>query len=155
MTMNISTIKSIAAACCILMLAACKPPVEHYTPSGKPEVTILKTTKAKVKEELLNQMANMGYITTHTDDSMVVFDRPVDNPMAAAFFGSRYDSTPNTRLTYQIIQQEKWVRVIADFVIITNPGSGFERRTDMNRNEDSKHVQQLLNGIRDKLEARK
>lgn len=43
-------------------------------------------------------------------------------------------------------------RVVADFAIITNPGSSFERRTDFNNNQDSVQIQSMLDQIKAELE---
>lgn len=57
--------------------------------------------------------------------------------MANALFGSKYDATPNPRVTYTLMQDQGATRVIADFVIVTNPGSAFERLTPVNGSQDT------------------
>lgn len=88
----------------------------------------------------------------HPDDMVIAFDRPVDNPFAQMFLGSQYDATPNARITYNLIKTKGAVRVIADCAVITNPGSGFERKTDANTNGETANVQGWLNSIKNDLE---
>ena len=44
-------------------------------------------------------------------------------------------------------------RVVADIAIITNPGSGFKPRTEMNGSQDSVQIQAMLDQIKATLEA--
>ena len=130
-----------------LTVAACVEPVEHSTASGKPEVLIDTQDTSAVKSEIVSYMINSGYSVTTNDEFTIAFDRPVDNAFAAVLLGSSYDSTPNARITYTIIEVNNGTRVIADSAIITNPGSAFERRTPMNNSQDSKRIQELLTQI--------
>lgn len=99
-------------------------------------------------------MIDKGYTVTKSDDNLVSFDRPVDNVMAKMFLGSNYDSTPNARISFNLIQNKGSVRVVADCVIITNPGSAFERRTDVNNNPDTANIQNWLNQVKRDLEKK-
>lgn len=141
--------------CMLIMtaaLAACTTPVQHATPSGKVEATIHGASKSAVKDRITDGMINKGYTVTKSDDTVIAFDRPVDNPFAAAFFGSRYDSTPNARVTYNLIQVKGAVRVVADCVIVTNPGSAFEQKTSANNNVGTADIQNWLNIVKKDLE---
>ncbi|MFN3827809.1 MAG: hypothetical protein ACK4NR_09325 [Micavibrio sp.] len=135
-----------------VVLAGCATPIQHNTPSGKVEVTIKGTSKSTVKDRITDSMINRGYSVTKSDDTVISFDRPVDSPMAAVFFGSRYDSTPNARVAYNIIQTKGAVRVVADCSIVTNPGSAFEKKTNMNNNAATADIQSWLNEIKINLE---
>src|SRR5213082_3498511 len=109
----------------------CVAPVQHNTPSGRPEVNIGGVTRATVQSYLTNEMLNHGYNLTSETESRLVFDRPMDNPMAGAVFGSEYDSIPNARITYTIAERGGAIRIVSDIRAITNPGSAFERQTDL------------------------
>lgn len=144
---------------CILLLcifgvfmSGCATPVIHNTPSGRPEVTINRTTRNEVGAQLTNEMLNRGYNITKQTDYMLAFDRPVDNIFAAALLGSRYDSTPNARITYTLTDMNNETRVVADIKIVTNPGSAFERLTNLTHGQDSIKIQELLNQIKYRLE---
>ena len=135
------------------LVAACATPVKHHTASGRPEVTIATTNVGAVKGALISEMVNRGYSITRESDFLVGFDRPIDNVWAAALLGSRYDSTPNARVSYTIARIQDAIRVVADLAIITNPGSAFERQTDMNANKDSRMIQGLMDRVKSNVEA--
>ncbi|MBC6436935.1 MAG: hypothetical protein GDA52_02075 [Rhodobacteraceae bacterium] len=106
-----------------------------------------------VKSALVDRMINRGYNLTRDNQFTVAFDRPVENIFAAALLGSRYDSTPNARISYTIVENAGATRVVADMAIITNPGSAFERRTPMNTSQDSLGIQRILNDLKRTIEA--
>lgn len=136
----------------LIFLSACATPAQHNTPSKKVEVTIHGVQKTAVKDRLTSDMVNRGYLMTKSDDSLIAFDRAVDNFMVNALLSSRYDSTTNARVTYNLIQLDKDVRVIADCAVITNPGSAFEKRTDMNGNPDTYKIQAMLDSLKNMIE---
>lgn len=137
------------------MLSACATPVQHNTPSGKVEATIRGTSKATVKDRITDQMINKGYSVTRSDDSVITFDRPVDDVMASVLLGSRYDGTPNARIIFNLIQTKGAVRVVVDCMAVTNPGSSFERKTPLNNTPETARIQDWLNNIKTSLEKKK
>lgn len=142
-------------AAAFALLAGCATPVVHQTASGKPEVTIDTENVAGVKEALVSEMVNRNYSLIRDTEYQLVFDRPIENILASALLGSKYDSTPNARITYTFAVGMDTVRVVADLSIITNPGSAFERRMEMNSNQDSLEFQGMLNQLRDTFQRRK
>lgn len=143
---------SAALALCFL-LAACATPVHHNTASGKPEVFIASSDVDEIKGRIASHMMNAGYSITRDTAYQFAFDRPVDNFWVSAFFGSRYDSQPNARISYSFAVISGGTRVVADVAIITNPGSAFERRTAANQNRDTLQVQELLDAVKADVEA--
>lgn len=129
-------------------LVSCAAPITHNTPSNRPEVAIDSTDAGKVKSFLVSAMLNHGYNITRESDFRIVFDRPVQNALAAALLGSRYDSTPNARVTFSVVPSGNTIRVIADLAVITNPGSAFERRMSMNSHQNSKGIQALMDAVK-------
>ena len=141
---------TVLALCC----AGCAAPVAHMTASGKPEVTIQRTTADAIKSAIVNRMVNGGYRITKDTPYEVAFDRPVQNIAAQVLLGSKYDSQPNARVSYMIATIGADVRIVTDIAIITNPGSPFEQRTEMNNSQDSSDVQRLLNEIKYTVEPK-
>jgi hypothetical protein len=142
-----------AALAAVLMLGGCGTPVTHATGSGKVEVAINGAAPEAIKAALVNKMLNSGYRITKDTAYEIAFDRPTDNIAVAVLLGSKYDAQPNARVSYFIASTPPLVRVVADIAIITNPGSGFEQRTEMNGSQDSVRVQALLDEIKASLEA--
>jgi hypothetical protein len=130
-----------------LFCGSCSHPVQHETASGHPEVTVQNVAADKVKAALVNKMLNKGYRITRDTQFELAYDKPVENVMASVLLGSKYDSQPNARVAYSIAQVGKDVRVVADLAVITNPGSAFERRTDLNRGVESPKVQTFLDDM--------
>lgn len=138
------------ATAAALLLAGCGS-VTHDTASGKVETSIAAPPEA-VKSALANAMVNQRYRISKDSQFEIAFDKPTENLAAVAFLGSRYDSTPNNRVSFYITPSPPVTRVVADFAIITNPGSSFERRTDFNNNQDSVQIQSMLDQIKAELE---
>jgi hypothetical protein len=137
----------------LLVLTGCATPVHHETPSGRPEVTIQGNLAKAVQGEITNEMLNRGYNVKSSGETLLVFERPIDNAMASVLLGSQYDSTPSARITYSIVESMNTTRVVASFVAVTNPGSAFERLTPLNNNPDTVEYQALLNDIKTRLEG--
>lgn len=137
----------------VAIVAGCATPMIHNTPSGRPEITVGNKAGKRVLAEITNLMVNKGYNVKSSSDSLIIFEKPIEGTMAAMLLGSRYDSTPAARITYNIIETETTTRVIASFAAITNPGSAFERITPMNNNPDTAGYQMHLNEIKEKLEG--
>ncbi len=129
-------------------LAGCVEPTVHDTPSGRPEVTLSTKNHDAVRSALINRMLNKGYSITRDTGHSIAFDRPVDNALGAVLFGSQYDATPNARIVYTLAALGNATRVVADIAIVTNPGSAFERQTNMNGNQDSLQVQAMLESLK-------
>jgi hypothetical protein len=137
------------------LLVACAIPVKHNNASGKPEVTIKTSSVKSVRTKATEMMVNGGYRTVRSDDMSITFDKIInDGGMANFLLGSRYDMNPAARVNYTFLDLGKSVRVIADLSVITNPGSGYERRTDFNNSQDSLFIQQELNGLKSRIEGR-
>jgi hypothetical protein len=142
------TVKSsiLTAAFASVLLAGCAAPVVHNTASGKVE-EIFTGTPGQTKPKIVGMMANFGFNVSKDTPYLIAFDKPTENVMAAVLLGSKYDSTPNTRITYTFVQMGPNTRVIADASIITNPGSAFERVTNMNGNQDTVKLQTWLDNL--------
>lgn len=140
-------------AALIVMVTGCVAPVQHNTASGKPEVTVGTDDVGQVKAALVSEMVDRGYHITADSDYRLVFDRPVDNFLAGVLLGSSYDTTPNARIAYALVRRAEGVRVVADIAIITNPGSAFEKRTEMNQSQESLGVQRALDALKSSFDA--
>lgn len=135
----------------VAVLAACATPVHHNTPSGKIEVMFAGFAPAVVKPAIAAQMINRGYNITRDTEYLMVFDKPITNGMAAALLGSRYDGTPNARVSVTMLYADGDTRVIGDLAVITNPGSAFERRMDVNNSKDSLVIWEAISAARTSL----
>lgn len=139
----------------IFVLSACATPVKHNTASGRPEIVISGKVGKQAWAEIMNLMLNNGYNVTTSTDSLLVFEKPIDNIMASLVLGSQYDRTPAARVTINIIEMVNSTRVVSSFAVVTNPGSAFERITPMNNNPDTASYQMRLKEIKQRIETGK
>lgn len=137
----------LATGTLVLSLTACGTPQIHNTMSGKVEETFTQPPD-QVKPQLIALMVQNRFNLTKDTPYMMSFDKPVDNIMASVLLGSRYDATPNARLAFTFIAvNNTGTRLIADFSIVTNPGSAFEQITPMNAGDDSAKIQIMLDSL--------
>ena len=134
-----------------LIVSGCAVGVVHQTPSGKPEATIA-ADPAEVRAMVINRMIDQGYSISRESDAVLAFDRPITDSFAAKVYGSGYHTRPDWRLVYTFASQGGATRVIADIMIVTNPGTNAERLNTLNQHVDSQEVQTMLNEIRAALE---
>jgi hypothetical protein len=142
-----------AIGAALTLLTACATPTRNETPSGKVEATFRNVAVDKAKSALVNMMINRGYRITKDTPYELSFDKPVENLAAQVLLGSKYDSQPNARIAYYLAVNGSDVRVVADLAIITNPGSAFERRTDVNNGADAPAIQAALNDLASSLDT--
>lgn len=96
--------RPLLAAAAALVFFGCATPVEHATPSKRPETTIPGAKVSEVKAELVSRMVDFGYSPTKTSGLVLAFERPSDSIAAALIYGSDYDRTPNARISYTIVE---------------------------------------------------
>ncbi|CAL8981572.1 hypothetical protein RHODGE_RHODGE_02867 [Rhodoplanes serenus] len=97
-------------------------------------------------------MVTQKYRITKDTPYELSFDKPVENMAVQVLLGSKYDSQPNARVSYSFAPVDGGTKIFADMAVITNPGSAFERRTDVDGGHDSVAVQSLLDRIKEDLE---
>lgn len=127
-----------AAMALALALAGCAtPPPPLRTPSGNPEVTIQAVSKKQVLDRIVNGTVSKGMqIKSVTEYGVVVTKRMTD--FASTFvYGSRYDGVPEVRLAFTVIESGGAVKVLARAEMVTNPGSAYERASDVTQREGS------------------
>ena len=120
------------------------------TASGNPEVQIEGVTKKQVADKVVDAVMSKGMVIRKTDEYSVVAGKPAEDMAARMFFGSRYDSTPEYRVSFNMVERAQAVRVFARTAIVTNPGSAFERVVDMT--DSQKHeLQKMLTDLQARL----
>jgi hypothetical protein len=135
------------------LLVGCSAPAKHDTNSGRPEVTISGTTKAKVGSYLIGKMLDWQCNLSSQSESQLVFHRPSDAGPNPALFGSRTDRPPHLRITYTLVDTGGSVRVVGDLrtVDLVYSYDLSERQRDFNRSPASRQVQALLDQMTQSL----
>jgi hypothetical protein len=119
-------VASIAVAGCAT------PPAPLSTPSGRPEVTITGVSKKQVADAIVaGALARGSQIKSVNEYAVVLTQRVHGNLGASLAYGSRYDSTPEVRVTLNMVDVSGGVKVYARGEMVTNPGSAFERLNDV------------------------
>ena len=124
------------------------------TPSGRPEVTIKNATKKDVTDALVSQMASQGFTIKSVSDYNVVFSKALDSFSAQLLFGSQYDVTPEHRPSFMVVETGDAVRIVLTNLIITNPGSAFERVTDASTGKAGESWQNFLEAFSKRWQGR-
>lgn len=135
---------------CSILLSGCatQVPDRLTTASGKPEVTINDVTKADVIASVVEHaMSGDGIVKSVNDHEVVIVKKIEGNFLASFLYGSRYDSNPEVRLHLNFVQSGKAVKLYARAGIVTNPGSAFERTTDITAAQGS-NLQERLENVR-------
>ena len=128
------TSRLIACALSATLMACAAPqrPQALSTPSGNPEIVIPNVTRKAVVDKLVAAKLEKGMqIRSVYEYGLSVGQKMSSYPMASFLFGSSYDATPELRYTYNLVDVPGGVRVFSRSEIITNPGSGFERPSDI------------------------
>lgn len=140
----------LCAAALALVTGCAAPQAPLNTRSGKPEIFIEGVTRQQVADELVDSLSGQGLTMRTVSDYQIVAGQLAGDLGARVLHGSRYDSVPEYRLSYTMVELPGGVRVYGRAAIVTNPGSGFERVNDMT--ERVKHdVQDMLNRLRSQL----
>lgn len=84
-------------------------------------------------------------------DYKVTTSKVASKDLTAMFlFGSRYDGVPEYRIHHTLIERAGSVKVLMSGEIVTNPGSAFERATDITEGSRSE-MQASLVKLRDSV----
>ncbi|WP_240233418.1 hypothetical protein [Devosia lacusdianchii] len=131
------------------MLSACS------TTSGPrlaPERQLtIAAPKMKVKEAVAALMVSRGYQIQRDTDFVMDFATNTQNFMATLLLSSRYDGRVETRVSVTFIGDNP-TQVTWRAALVTNPGSAFERPTDITNNPEGDNVQTQFVAIKTQLE---
>lgn len=126
------------------------------TASGRPEVTISGVTCKQVSDRIVNNLLNNGATIKTATESMVVAEKRTKSEAARLFYGSQYDTEPMERAIFNVVGQDDSVRVVVTMQCVTNPGSAFERITELNAGATWGHkAQAALDSMKTNMEAPK
>lgn len=128
--------KVFAMATAALVLWGCATPMPPLTtPSGGPEVRIQGATKKQVLDKIVTATTSKGMQVKALNDYGITVAKRMNDFRSTLIYGSRYDSNPEGRITFTLIEGPNGVHVMARAEMVTNPGSGFERVSDITSGE--------------------
>lgn len=89
-------------------------------------------SRSRAKEAVITTFLPRGFSIVRDSDYLLVLDRPASDNFAAQFlYGSRFNGTPNARVTMTFVGDNP-TTVMTRIALVTNPNSGFEQITDLN-----------------------
>lgn len=111
----------------MLVMAGCAtiPPLQ--TATGKPEITILNSTKKEIINYLTNKMINKNYEIKKINDYVAVYGKPSESESLNFLYGTDQYRTPEYRVSFNFVDKEAKIRIIAMLQVVSNPGSAFEK----------------------------
>jgi len=148
--MNRRTLLTIVVS---FILAGCATVPPLNTPSQRPEVTITGASKKEILDTLVAEMLSRGAQVKRIDEYSAVFGIRDDSFTGALLFGSRYDSTPEARVTFNLVETGNGIRVFGNSAMVTNPGSAFERVTDMTGGKLAHDMQAALERLKARVQS--
>jgi hypothetical protein len=127
-----------------LFLAGCATTKPLNTPSGKPDITIPNVSKKQVTDALVGQMLTQGFNFKSSSDYNIVFIEAMDSFCEKSLLGSGCNVTPEHRASFMLDESSAGVRIVLTNQVITNPGSAFERVTDLSTGKPGQSWQDFL-----------
>jgi len=115
------------------------------TPSGKPEIVFpAGIQKQKIRDLLVQAFSNKGFEVKRADEYSILLGRRSNSLAGVIVFGSGYDGVPEMRVNISTVDTVEGVRAIFALSYVTNPGSAFEKVTDVSNWRDGQQLQQEL-----------
>lgn len=146
-----NTYKVVVGMLAALLVACAAPRPPLVTASGNPEVTIQNVDRRAIVNRMVEAIVERGnQVRQVTDYSVTAVKRVDRNFGAALLYGSRYDSVPEARLHFTLVDVAGGVRVFARAEMVTNPGSAFERVNDVTLSQ-AHDLQGILERMRQRM----
>ena len=127
-------------------------PVQHATPSGRPEVVIPRRSAKAILADISNEMVNIAFEPRTRSEMSAVFEKYLERTeqLLLGAGGKR----PVRRVTFDIIESEASTRVLATLSIVSDPGGRDELATPVNDSKESLQLQALLDRVKAKNDRR-
>jgi hypothetical protein len=136
-----------------VLTAGCLATVKHDTASGRPEVTIPGKAAKDVLAFTTNELVNQGYMIRTRSEMNAIYEKKFTGTGAFLLTGPGL-ADPVYRLTLDFIEMSGQTRVVASHALVSNPGGQkgvAEKVTSTDDTNESKDIQKLLDGIRDRM----
>lgn len=144
--------KHLFAGLLLLLLSACATTQDAATRAAPERTMMVNIQLEKLKPALAQMMVSNGW-TIESDSGMLLsFWKPSNDFWTNVLLGSQYDPTVRLRVSFQLIGDNP-VNLSYHAYIVTNPGSAFERLTDVTNSQGLDSFQQRLETLKLQLEA--
>lgn len=136
-----------------LMITSCANNYRVNTISGRPEVIINGASSKDVSNTIVNFMLNNGFYLQERNEYQIIFGKKATDFGMMLLAGSRYDSVPEWRYIFNMVDVTGGTRVLTNIWVVTNPGSAFERVRELSTNSQAAlDMQRVLINLKSSLE---
>lgn len=141
--------------CTIAVVTGCAGAKPLNTNSGRPEVSICGVQKAGLMEKVVASASMDGFNIRSSSNFQIVMGKVLTNNFSAGMlYGSKYDPWPEFRLIWTLADTgNNCIHVGVVLQMITNPGSAFEKVTDVSTGKDGYQMQEGLETIKARIEG--
>ncbi len=138
----------------VAMAVGCAAASPLQTGGGGPAITICKAGKTELMEKLAAMSSGAGVKVKTPDSGRIIVSKPVTDPATAALFGTRYNPTPEHREIMTFTAAGNNCTDIGIVIqIVTNPGSPYEKVTDVSKGKDAQEAQDMLQSFKARVEG--
>jgi len=107
-------------------------------------VEIDDVDRKPVADFLVKDLVGKGYQILSAGEYQIAVRKDVDNFWGQVFFGSRFNTVPEVRAYFNLVQSGTKLMITSEVKIVTNPNSGFENYTPVT----NKDCQEYLDGVK-------
>ncbi|MDD3143016.1 MAG: PDZ domain-containing protein [Candidatus Cloacimonetes bacterium] len=137
----------------LMLLSSCASNYAVDSPTGRAEVIINGVPKKDISDTIVNNMLSRGFTLQKLNDYQLIFGIKETDLGLMLLAGSHYDSVPEWRYTYNLVDFAGGIRILTNIWLVTNPGSAFEKITDVSTNSKSaQNMHTELNQLKTLLE---
>lgn len=143
-----TTRRASVAILAVLLISGCTTGPRLATTSGRPEVTIPRTTAQRVRAVIIERGMASGWILERETENTIIFLHLTQNALAGVLLASSYDTTVKERIRYTVVPVGNDIKLYTSVEFVTNQGSAFERATPITNNNYYRVIQQNLEQIK-------
>src|SRR6218665_2479920 len=135
------------------MLAGCATTAQMKAAAVANQPIVVNAGKQAARDAVAQAFVSQGYMITKDSDFVLQFSAPTSSAMVQLLLSSGYDSRVEARITVQFVGDNP-TTVSWRAAYVTNPGSAFERLTDVSNGADAPMLQGRLQAALAPLQAK-
>lgn len=139
----------------VSIMTSCQTAEPIKATSKPPEVTIENATRKQIIDIISGEMRDGGFKILSVNDSKLLVGRKSGAALIASVYGSSFTGMAEERIAYNVIDVGNSVKVSADIGIVANPGTSFEKITNLNDTKYASSMQASLESLKHSVQAAK
>jgi hypothetical protein len=100
-------------------------------------------SKKLLMDVITSDMISLRFNVLSVNEYQLVFGRDANDFGSMFFFGSKFNGTPQQRVTFALAQVNDTVKIHMNVQLVTNPGSTFEKYTPIGHPSWGTYIQSL------------